>query len=85
MTRDAGASLTCRASIAFPQFSKLSLIKNGQTVATSTSELLEIDTKGVVANPFGLYVCQLNASGAIFQKSYFLDEQGIFCNKFSPE
>ena len=37
---------------------------------------LQVDTNGVIANPFGLYVCQLNASGAIFQKSYFLEEKG---------
>ena len=76
-TRDNGATLTCQASIDFPPFSLLSLIKNGQTVATSSSELLEIDTKSVSANPFGLYICQLNASGEVFEESTFLKEQGL--------
>ena len=77
-TRDNGATLTCRASIDFPPFSLLSLIKNGQTVATSSfSGLLEINTKSVSANPFGLYICQLNASGEVFEESTFLKEQGL--------
>jgi hypothetical protein len=76
-TSDKGATLTCRASIEFPPFSMLSLIKNGQTVATSSSGLLEINTKNINANPFGLYDCHLNASGSIFKKSSFLEEQGM--------
>ena len=75
-TKDEGASLTCRASIEFPPFSMLSLIKNGQTVATSSSGLLQISTKSVNANPFGVYTCQLNASREIFQKCIELKEQG---------
>ena len=76
-SRDEGTSLTCRASIQFPPFSMLSLIKNGQTVATSTSGQLQIDTKSVNTNPFGLYICQLNASGAMFQRSNTVKERGI--------
>ena len=76
---DDGATLTCRASIEFPPFSMLSLIKNGQTVATSTSGLLQIDSKSVKANPFGLYICQLNASGVTLQKSSVLKERGRVC------
>ena len=71
-----GATLTCRASIEFPPFSMLSLIKNRHTVATSSSGMLQTNTKSVNANPFGLYDCHLNASGAIFKKSFFLEEQG---------
>ena len=55
----------------------LSLIKNGQTVATSLSGMLQMSTKNVQANPFGFYNCHLNASGAIFKKSVFLEEQGM--------
>ena len=69
------ATLTCRASIEFPPFSMLSLIKNGQRVVTSTSGLLQVDSKSVKANPFGLYICQLNASGVTFQKSSVIREQ----------
>ena len=71
-----GTTLTCRASIEFPPFSMLSLIKNGQTVATSTSGLLQIDTESISGRPFGLYTCQLNASGVLFQKSHVIKEQG---------
>ena len=77
-TREAGATLTCRASIEFPPFSMLSLIKNGQRVATSSSETLQISTKSVSTNPFGFYECRLNASGAIFKKSSFLEEKGMY-------
>ena len=42
-TRDEGATLTCRASIEFPPFSMLSLIKNGQMVATSINSSLQIN------------------------------------------
>ena len=76
-TRDRGATLNCRAGIEFPPFSMLSIIKNGQAVATSSSGMLQTNTKSVNTNPFGLYSCHLNASGAIFKKSYFLEEQGI--------
>ena len=55
----------------------LSFVKNGQTVATTSSGLLRIKTKSANANPFGLYICQLNASGVIFQKSVFIKEQGM--------
>ena len=75
-TRDEGATLTCRASIGFPPFSKLSLIKNQQTVAASLNGMLQMNTKSINANPFGLYICQLNASGEIFEESIFLKEQG---------
>ena len=78
-TREEGATLTCRASIEFPAFSMLSLIKNRQTVATSLSGILHmhINTVSVSDNPFGLYICRLNASGFIFEESTFLKEQGL--------
>ena len=72
-----GATLICQASAEFPPFSMLSLIKNGQTVATSSSGMLQINTKSVNTNPFGLYTCQLNASGETFQKFFQLKERGI--------
>ena len=75
-TRDEGATLTCQASIGFPPFSKLSLIKNEQTVAASSTGMLQINTKSVHANPFGSYICQLNASGEIFEELTFVKEQG---------
>ena len=76
-TRDEGAAITCQANIDFPPISMLSLIKNGQTVATSLSGMLQMNTKSVSANPFGLYICQLNASGEIFEELTFLKEQGL--------
>ena len=75
-TRNEGATLTCRASIEFPPLSMITFIKNGETVATSTSGLLQISTKGVNANPFGLYICQLNASGVTFNETIILKNQG---------
>ena len=71
------ATLTCRASIEFPPFSMLSLIKNGQTVATSSSGMLQITTKSVNANPFGVHTCRSNASGEMFEEETFLKEQGL--------
>jgi hypothetical protein len=80
-TRDKGATLTCRASIGFPPFSTLSLIKNGRTLSSSTNPgSIQIDTRNVDINRFGVYTCQLNASGVIFQKIHFLKEQGIVIN-----
>ena len=76
-TRDEGATLTCRASIEFPPFSMLSLIKNGQMVATSINSSLQINARSINTNQFGLYICQLNASGATFRRSYTLKEKGI--------
>ena len=58
----------------------ISLIKNGQILSSSTnSGSLQIDTKSARGdiNQFGVYTCQLNASGVIFQKTLFLKEQGI--------
>ena len=76
-TRDEGATLVCQASIGFPPFSKLSLIKNQQKVVNSLNGTLQINTKDIHANPFGLYICQLNASGEIFEESIFVKEQGL--------
>ena len=74
-----GATLTCQASIEFPPFSSLSLIKNGQILSSTVNGSLQITTKEVDGNPFGLYSCQLNttAAGVKFQRSYLLKEQGI--------
>ena len=74
--KDEGTVLTCKASIGFPPFSTISFIKNGKMVATSTSGLLEIDTKTVSANPFGVYICQLNASNIVYNKSIGIKETG---------
>ena len=73
-----GAILICQASIEFPPFSMLSFIKNGQTLSSSINGSLQIDTRGVDTNVFGLYTCQLNVSGVILQKSYVLKEQGTY-------
>ena len=78
ITRDDRVTITCRASIQFPPFSMLSLIKNRQTLSSSIDGSLQIDASSVEKNPFGLYTCQLNASGAIFQKLYILKEQGSY-------
>ena len=82
-TRSDGATLTCSASIEFPPLSMLSFIKNGVTVATTTSGLLQLNTKTIYRNPFGLHICQLNASGVTFQKSVFLKEQGTLTVKIN--
>ena len=56
----------------------LSLIKNGQTLSSSTNPgSLRMDTNSIDVNQFGVYTCQLNASGVTFQKLHFLTEQGI--------
>ena len=75
--KNEGATLTCRASIQFPPFTMLSLIKNRQIVATSLSGIIQINTKRIIANPFGLYVCRLNATGVIFEETSLLMEQGL--------
>ena len=54
----------------------LFFIKNGQTLSSSINGSLQIDTRSVDTNQFGLYTCQLNASGVTFQKLYILKEQG---------
>ena len=45
-------------------------------MATSTDGLLQVETRSAKANPFGLYTCQLNASGEMFQKSFVIKERG---------
>lgn len=82
IARGDGAALTCSASIQYPPFSMLSFIKNGQTVATSQRRVLQIDTKTIHVTPFGLHICQLNASGVTLQKSVFLKEQGMHSATF---
>ena len=77
-SRNEGASINCEASLQFPPFSMLSFIKNGFTVADTTSGQLQIEIKSIHANPFGLYICQLNASGEMFRKSIPFKEQGIY-------
>lgn len=77
---DDGATVACEASIRFPPFSMLSFVKNGETVATSTGELLKVETMNVKATPFGLYTCQLNTSAGMFQKSIVIKERGYKYN-----
>ena len=78
ITMNEGATLICQASIEFPPFSMLSLIKNGQMLSSTTNGSLQVDTGSVDTNTYGLYTSQLNASGVVFQKSYVLKEQGKF-------
>ena len=53
-------------------------------MATSSSGMLQINTKSVNANPFGLYSCQLNTSGELLNKFFHLKEQGM-CIQLSLE
>ena len=74
--KNEGSTITCQASIGFPPFTMLSLIKNGQAVVMSLNGTIQINSKIVIVNPFGLYICQLNASGEIFEEALLLKEQG---------
>ena len=72
------ATLSCSTNIGIPAVTMLSLIKNGENVTRAVSDRLEINTgNAIIVNPFGYYICLLNATGAIYRNSITIKAQGI--------
>ena len=71
------AMLTCSASIAYPQFSTISLAKNNATLTMSTQSPISYTTD-MLSNPLGKYECILNASDVIIEEELTIKERGSY-------
>ena len=71
-------TVVCSATGGYPPITNLSLLKNGNVVASTASESrLQVNTADVASNHFGLYICLVNLSGVAIQQSVVLKERGI--------
>ena len=71
-------SVVCSATGGYPPITNISLLKNGNVVASTASESrLQVNTADVASNHFGLYICLVNLSGVAIQQSVVLKERGI--------
>jgi len=72
-------TVVCSATGGYPPITNISLLKNGNVIASTASESrLQVDTADIIAsNHFGLYVCLVNLSGVAIQQSVLLKERGI--------
>jgi len=70
-------SLICSATGGYPPITNISLLKNSNVIAYTTTESgLKISTADVASYRFGLYICLVNNSVMNFQESTILREKG---------
>ena len=81
------AILVCSATGGYPPITNISLLKNGDVVASAASEsTLQVNTADLPTNinRYGLYVCLVNLSGIPLHQSVVLSERGkLFNVRFS--
>ena len=71
-------TVVCSATGGYPPITNISLLKNGNVVASTASESrLQVNAADVGSNHFGLYVCLVNLSGVAIQQNVVLKERGI--------
>ena len=78
---DQNAILVCSATGGYPPITNISLLKNGDVIASSASEsTLQVNTADLPTNTninhYGLYVCLVDLSGVPLQKSVMLKKRG---------
>ena len=85
--------LVCSATGGYPPIRNISLLKNGDVIASTASEsTLQVNTADIPPSisRYGLYVCLVDLSGIPLQKSVVLKKRGncsapihlIFSNLF---
>ena len=68
------AILVCSATGGYPPITNISLLKNGDVVASAGSDsTLQVNT----SRHYGLYTCHANLSGITLQQSVVWKERGI--------
>ena len=71
--------LVCSATGGYPPITNISLLKNGDVIASSASEsTLQVNAADTPTNInyYGLYVCLVDLSGVPLQKSVMLKKRG---------
>ena len=75
--------LVCSATGGYPPITNISLLKNGDVIASAASDsTLQVNTADLPPNinRYGLYVCLVNLSGIPLQQSVVLDKRGNLFN-----
>ena len=70
--------LVCSATGGYPPITNISLVKNGDMMASAASEsTLQVNTADMPPNisHYGLYVCLVDLSGILLQQSVVLDKR----------
>ena len=73
-------TLVCSATGGYPPITNISLLKNGQTIASTVGKsTVQVNTADVSPNlnHYGLYICLVDLSGIVLQQSVVLKERGI--------
>ena len=76
---DQNAMVVCSATGGYPPITNISLLKNGDVIASSANEsTLQVNTADISPNiiHYGLYVCLVDLSGVPLQQSVILKKRG---------
>ena len=76
---DQNAMLVCSASGGYPPITNISLLKNGDVIASTANEsTLQVDTADIPPSisRYGLYVCLVDLSDVPLQQSVMLKKRG---------
>ena len=71
--------LVCSATGGYPPITNISLLKNGDVIASAASDsTLQVNTADLPTNinHYGLYVCLVDLSGIPLQQSVVLERRG---------
>ena len=74
--RNENTTLSCRADDGFPTISKISWVKNGRIISTTSDNQLTINVLATDSDPFGRYVCLVNNSAVTQQLSLLMKQKG---------
>ena len=78
---DQNAMVVCSATGGYPPITNISLLKNGDVIASTASEsTLQVNAAGISPSisRYGLYVCLVDLSGIPLQKTVILDKRGSY-------
>ena len=78
---DQNAMLVCSATGGYPPITNISLLKNGDVIASSASEsTLQVNTADISPNinHYGQYVCLVDLSRIPLQQSVVVDKRGSY-------
>ena len=78
---DQNAMLVCSATGGYPPITNISLLKNGDVIASSASEsTLQVNTADLPPSisHYGLYVCLVDLSGIPLQQNVMLKKKGSY-------
>ena len=80
---DQNAMVVCSATGGYPPITNISLLKNGDVIASTASEsTLQVNTADLSPSisHYGLYVCHVDLSGIPLEQSVVLEKRGSYNN-----